>query len=52
MSPTFTSLDIRNYRIYAAGAFVSNIGTWMGRVARTGWCSPSSPTTHPRPSAS
>ena len=34
MSPTFTSLDIRNYRIYAAGAFVSNIGTWMGRVAQ------------------
>lgn len=34
MSPTFSSLDIRNYRIYAAGAFVSNIGTWMGRVAQ------------------
>jgi MFS family permease len=34
VSPTFTSLDIRNYRIYAAGAFVSNIGTWMGRVAQ------------------
>ncbi len=34
MSPTFASLDIRNYRIYASGAFVSNIGTWMGRVAQ------------------
>lgn len=34
MSPTFSSLDVRNYRIYAAGAFVSNIGTWMGRVAQ------------------
>ena len=34
MSPTFSSLDIRNYRVYAAGAFISNIGTWMGRVAQ------------------
>ena len=34
MSPTFSSLHVRNYRIYAAGAFVSNIGTWMGRVAQ------------------
>ncbi len=34
MSPTFSSLGIRNYRIYATGAFVSNIGTWMGRVAQ------------------
>ena len=34
MSPTFASLDIRNYRIYATGAFVSNIATWMGRVAQ------------------
>ncbi len=25
---------MRNYRIYAAGAFVSNIGTWMQRVAQ------------------
>jgi hypothetical protein len=39
MSPTFSSLSIRNYRIYAAGTLVSNIGTWMQRVARrTGWC--------------
>ena len=34
MSPTFASLDIRNYRIYASGAFISNSGTWMGRVAQ------------------
>ncbi len=34
MSPTFASLTIRNYRVYAAGALVSNIGTWMGRVAQ------------------
>lgn len=30
----FASLRIRNYRIYAAGAIVSNSGTWMGRVAQ------------------
>jgi len=34
MSPTFQSLEIRNYRIYASGAIVSNVGTWMGRVAQ------------------
>jgi len=34
VSPTFSALHVRNYRIYAAGAFVSNIGTWMGRVAQ------------------
>ena len=34
MSPTFASLSIYNYRVYAAGAIVSNIGTWMGRVAQ------------------
>ncbi len=34
MSPTFASLSVRNYRIYATGAIVSNIGTWMGRVAQ------------------
>ena len=34
MSPTFRSLAVRNYRIYAAGALVSNIGTWMQRVAQ------------------
>ncbi|USQ78134.1 MFS transporter [Ornithinimicrobium cryptoxanthini] len=30
----FSSLAIRNYRIYAAGGVVSNTGTWMGRVAQ------------------
>ncbi|HLS39743.1 MAG TPA: MFS transporter [Ornithinicoccus sp.] len=30
----FSSLAIRNYRIYASGAIVSNAGTWMGRVAQ------------------
>lgn len=34
MSPTFRALSIRNYRVYAMGAFVSNIGTWMQRVAQ------------------
>ncbi|MCU1536878.1 MAG: major facilitator superfamily 1, partial [Humibacillus sp.] len=34
MSPTFHSLGIRNYRVYASGAIVSNVGTWMGRVAQ------------------
>ncbi|HSO64601.1 MAG TPA: MFS transporter [Ornithinibacter sp.] len=34
MSPTFTSLEVRNYRIWFAGALVSNTGTWMGRVGQ------------------
>lgn len=34
MSPTFRSLHVRNYRIFFAGALVSNIGTWMQRVAQ------------------
>ncbi|MEO7070167.1 MAG: MFS transporter [Nostocoides sp.] len=34
MSPTFASLSVRNYRWWASGAFVSNVGTWMGRVAQ------------------
>lgn len=34
MSPTFRSLRIPNYRIWAAGAIVSNTGTWMQRVAQ------------------
>ena len=34
MSPTFASLSIYNYRVYAAGALISNVGTWMGRVAQ------------------
>ena len=34
MSPTFRSLANRNYRLYATGAVVSNVGTWMQRVAQ------------------
>jgi MFS family permease len=34
VSPTFHSLSVRNYRIYALGGIVSNTGTWMGRVAQ------------------
>ena len=34
MSPTFRSLANRNYRLYASGAVVSNVGTWMQRVAQ------------------
>ncbi|MGJ7505999.1 MFS transporter [Variovorax sp. GT1P44] len=34
MSETFRSLRIRNYRLWAAGALVSNIGTWMQRTAQ------------------
>ena len=34
MSPTFHSLGVPNYRRYASGALVSNVGTWMGRVAQ------------------
>ncbi|GAA3610247.1 MFS transporter [Microlunatus ginsengisoli] len=30
----FAALAVRNYRIWMAGAFVSNIGTWMQRVAQ------------------
>ncbi|SDL37925.1 Predicted arabinose efflux permease, MFS family [Modicisalibacter muralis] len=30
----FRSLRIYNYRVWAAGALVSNIGTWMQRVAQ------------------
>jgi MFS family permease len=31
---TFRSLSVYNYRVWAAGAFVSNIGTWMQRTAQ------------------
>ncbi len=34
MSPTFRSLHNPNYRRYAAGSVVSNVGTWMQRVAQ------------------
>ena len=34
MSKTFRSLRGYNYRVWAAGAMVSNIGTWMQRTAQ------------------
>ena len=34
MSPTFSALSIRNYRLYFAGMLASNTGTWMQRVAQ------------------
>ena len=34
MRSTFRALAIRNYRLFAAGSLVSNIGTWMQRVAQ------------------
>ena len=34
MSSTFRSLKVRNYRLWAAGAVVSNVGTWMQRTAQ------------------
>lgn len=34
MSATFASLRVPNYRTYFFGGLVSNVGTWMGRVAQ------------------
>jgi MFS family permease len=34
MSAMFRSLSVFNYRIWAAGALVSNVGTWMQRTAQ------------------
>jgi len=34
LSPTFRALAHRNYRLYWSGGLVSNIGTWMQRVAQ------------------
>ena len=34
MSPTFRALRTFNYRVWATGAIVSNVGTWMQRVAQ------------------
>jgi MFS family permease len=34
LASTFRSLAIFNYRIWAGGALVSNVGTWMQRVAQ------------------
>lgn len=34
MSRTFASFEVKNYRYYFAGALVSNIGTWVHRIAQ------------------
>lgn len=34
MSRTFSSLGFFNYRLWFAGALVSNVGTWMQRIAQ------------------
>jgi MFS family permease len=34
MNGTFRSLQTFNYRMWAGGAFVSNVGTWMQRTAQ------------------
>lgn len=34
MSTTFRSLSIHNYRLWFGGALVSNVGTWMQRIAQ------------------
>lgn len=34
LNDTFRSLGNYNYRVWAAGALVSNIGTWMQRIAQ------------------
>ena len=34
MKSTFSALRIRNYRLFASGVLVSNVGTWMQRVAQ------------------
>ncbi|QKV94351.1 MFS transporter [Streptomyces sp. NA02950] len=31
---TFRSLKVRNYRLFATGAVISNTGTWMSRIAQ------------------
>src|ERR1700722_4906712 len=34
MNTTFRSLRIFNYRVWAGGAIVSNVGTWMQRIGQ------------------
>ncbi len=34
MSPTWTSFEVRNYRLWFGGGLISNTGTWMGRVGQ------------------
>ncbi|WP_303659573.1 MFS transporter [Streptantibioticus silvisoli] len=31
---TFSSLKVRNYRLFATGGVISNTGTWMSRIAQ------------------
>jgi MFS family permease len=33
-SGTFSSLRIRNYRLFFSGQVISNVGTWMNRIAQ------------------
>ncbi|MDP9806370.1 MFS family permease [Trueperella bonasi] len=35
MSRTFASFEVKNYRHYFAGALISNIGTWVYRIAQS-----------------
>lgn len=35
MSRTFSSLSIRNYRIYFIGLFIANLGGWMSTTAKS-----------------
>ena len=32
--PLFSSLNVPNYRLFFLGGFVSNLGTWMARIAQ------------------
>src|SRR6202021_3379083 len=41
----FRALSSFNYRVWAAGALVSNIGTWMQRIAQD-WLVPTQRTNH------
>ena len=34
MASTFRSFESFNYRVWAGGAIVSNVGTWMQRIAQ------------------
>jgi MFS family permease len=34
MRSTFAALRVHNYRLFASGSLVSNVGTWMQRVAQ------------------
>lgn len=34
MSATFRAMGVRNYRLWVIGSLVSNVGTWMQRVAQ------------------